>query len=264
MQAGRDRAARVAGGQRAELVTGGHRLPGADGRLQRLVGGAQSARMGDADDAPPGDATGEVDGAGGRRAHRHAGLSRQVDAAVAGQPGTRRRVEAPDHVRRPVQRPTERTGRDRRRGASPAESHSSRPDRHTPRPPGPRPDRHSPRRDRHSPRPDRHGPRRDRPRRERGHRPDRGHGASSDRRHSASLDRGHSASPDRGHSASLGEGGGGRVTHQGQHDHKERHQRVHEGSVGRTREEDNRAAATLWMAGPAVDNARKARRSAMG
>jgi hypothetical protein len=93
VQAGGGRAAGVAGVEAPERIAGGDRVTRLDGRRDRLVGGAQPAAVGDADDAAAGHPAGVDDRAGAGGPHRCAGPGGEVDAAVTGRPGLRRRVE---------------------------------------------------------------------------------------------------------------------------------------------------------------------------
>jgi len=117
VQAGGDRAARMAGLQRPERSAGGHRLAGAHLRHDRLVRGPQPARVVDADHPATGHPAGEVHDSGPGGEHARARLGGEVDAAVAGQPRRGRRSEPPDHRRPAVQRPAEPGGGAHRRPA---------------------------------------------------------------------------------------------------------------------------------------------------
>jgi hypothetical protein len=95
----------VAGVQRADQVTGPHRLALGHRRRNRLVRGAQTAGVVDTDHPTAGHLTREPDRASAGRVDRRTSTGRQVDAAVAGQPGLRRRIEPAHHRRVPVERP---------------------------------------------------------------------------------------------------------------------------------------------------------------
>jgi hypothetical protein len=105
VQAGGLDAAGVTAEQQAEWISGAHPVAGTHGRHERLVGGAQPARVRHADHASAGDVSSEVDDPGTGRAHGGARCGGQVDAAVAGQPGLGWRVEVARHARLPVERP---------------------------------------------------------------------------------------------------------------------------------------------------------------
>jgi hypothetical protein len=114
VQAGGDRAARVAGVQGADQITGPHRPALGHRRRHRLVRGAQAAGVVDADHPAAGHLTREPDHARPGRVHGSARIGGQIDTAVAGQPGPRRRIEPAHHGRVPVQRPAKaRTPADR-------------------------------------------------------------------------------------------------------------------------------------------------------
>ena len=66
-----------------------HGLSAVDGRGQRLVRRAQAARVVDADHAPTGQPPREVDHPGARRPDHRTRRAGEVDAPVAGKPGTR-------------------------------------------------------------------------------------------------------------------------------------------------------------------------------
>ncbi len=110
VQASRLGTARMTGRQRADL------LPRGDGIARstvpdehRLVGGSQAARMGHAHDTATRDLPGEDDRACPGRPDHHAGRSGEIRSAVTGQPGLRRRIEAPHDPRtgdRPPELPT--------------------------------------------------------------------------------------------------------------------------------------------------------------
>ncbi|GAA0570581.1 hypothetical protein GCM10010172_63770 [Paractinoplanes ferrugineus] len=106
MQAGGPGATLVPGDQKAQLVPGGKGVTRADAGLDRLIGGAQAAGMGDRDGP---DAAREADeddppGAGGPDHGARDGA--EVDPTMPGQPGPGRRVEAPGDLSR-LQRPQE-------------------------------------------------------------------------------------------------------------------------------------------------------------
>jgi hypothetical protein len=106
MQAGRGRAARVAGRERAEHGAAGDGVAGSDRDRDRLVGGTQAAGMVDRHDAPAGQHAG-VDhhsrAGGEHRLARHTG---KVHPAVARPVRVGRRIEPPCHDRPPRQRPS--------------------------------------------------------------------------------------------------------------------------------------------------------------
>ena len=84
----------AAGRHRADQVTRLDRSPLEHLRLDRLIGGAQAARMAHGDHRLAGDLPGHRDRAGRHREHRVASAGGEVDAAMAGLPGRGRRVEA--------------------------------------------------------------------------------------------------------------------------------------------------------------------------
>jgi len=105
VQASRPWAPRVAGGKPAERLASGHDLAGSYRRGQRLVGGAQAARVADGDHPAPRQHAGPADYAPAGRRYAGPGDRAEVDPSV---PGTVRglgRLEGPDHVRAPGERP---------------------------------------------------------------------------------------------------------------------------------------------------------------
>jgi hypothetical protein len=90
----------MAAGQHTDRLAGGDHVAGPDGGADRFVGGPQPARVADADDAAPGHDTGERDDATARRPHDGSGRGGKINPAVPGEPGSRRRIEAPYHVGR--------------------------------------------------------------------------------------------------------------------------------------------------------------------
>jgi hypothetical protein len=124
METGCRRAPRVTAHHDPHPGTPGNRRSGGDRHGDGLVRGAQAVRMVDAHHASAGHRAGEHDGSRPRRPYRGAGPGGQVDAAVAGQPGLGRRVEAPYHRGRPVERPPEATDRHRRPRRRPGQRRS--------------------------------------------------------------------------------------------------------------------------------------------
>jgi hypothetical protein len=140
VQAGRGRAAGVAGGEPAEQRTRGDGGAGPDGDRERLVRRAQAAGVVDRDHAAAGQHAGVDHDAGARGEHRVARRAGQIDPAVARPVRVCRRVEQPRHRRPPRQRPPPRPSSARRRRAPrPRPGHER---------PGPRPRRPRPRRPR--------------------------------------------------------------------------------------------------------------------
>jgi hypothetical protein len=105
VQAGGLGAPGVAAEQGADRLSGAHPVAGSHRRDDRLVGGAQAARVRHADHATAGDEPGVVDDPGAGSADGGARCGGKVDTAVASQPGLGRRVEVTRHARRPVERP---------------------------------------------------------------------------------------------------------------------------------------------------------------
>jgi hypothetical protein len=99
VQAGRDRAAGVAGVDAPDRIAGRDPVTGRDDRADRFVRGAQPAGVRDADHAATGHRAGVDDDPGAGGPHRRPGRGGEVDAAVTGQPGLGRRIERPDHPR---------------------------------------------------------------------------------------------------------------------------------------------------------------------
>ncbi|MBB5872230.1 hypothetical protein F4553_005664 [Allocatelliglobosispora scoriae] len=91
----------------SDHLAGADARTGRDARHHRFVGGAQAARVGDADHSPAGEATGEDDDPGTGRDNGRSRRGGEVDAAVAGEPGLGRREELPDHGGRAAERPAE-------------------------------------------------------------------------------------------------------------------------------------------------------------
>jgi hypothetical protein len=89
----------------ADRLPGFDRVTGRDDRDHRFVGRTQAVGMADADDPATSELAGVDDHAGPRGQDRLAGLTGEVDAAMAGQPGQGRRIEAADHRERAGQRP---------------------------------------------------------------------------------------------------------------------------------------------------------------
>jgi hypothetical protein len=98
----------MAAGERPDRLAGDDRVAGVQSGLDRFVGGPQPVGVRHADDAASGDHAREDDRAGARGSHDSAGRRREIDAAMPGQPGLRRRIEPPDHPRR-LDRPAEPT-----------------------------------------------------------------------------------------------------------------------------------------------------------
>jgi hypothetical protein len=106
VQAGRRRAAGVAGGEPAEHGTAGHGGAGPDRDRERLVGGAQAAGMVDRDDTAAGQHTGVDHQAGAGREHCVAGRAGQVNPPMPRPVRISRRVERARHRRPSRQRPS--------------------------------------------------------------------------------------------------------------------------------------------------------------
>ncbi|NJC14167.1 hypothetical protein F4558_003993 [Micromonospora profundi] len=98
----------MAGQELAQRRTGGDRLAGAYRRLDRLVGGPQTAGVAHGDHRSAGHHAGEEHGARPGAADHRAGLGGKVHAPVPGQPRPGRRVEPAHQAGRPVDRPAER------------------------------------------------------------------------------------------------------------------------------------------------------------
>jgi hypothetical protein len=129
VQAGGDGTAGMAAEQRPDRLAGRHRISGMDQRGHRLIGGAQAARVFDADHAGAGDRAGERDHTRSGRTDQLTGTAGEVDAPVPGQPRFGRRREPPGHRRCAVQRPAVAGGR----------RHARTHRRFPPRPGGPAP-----------------------------------------------------------------------------------------------------------------------------
>jgi hypothetical protein len=106
----------AATGDATDQLTHRHPLTGEHHRLHGFVRRPDTAVV-DRDDRLAGDPTGEVHRSRGGRQHRIAAARGQIDAAMAGSPAHRRRVEAADHSGRTRDRPTGRSrqARSRRR-----------------------------------------------------------------------------------------------------------------------------------------------------
>lgn len=105
MQAGRLGAARMAAEQGPDRLSGVHPVAGSHRRDDRLVGGAQPARVRHADHATAGDITGVVNDPTASGADGGARCGGKVDTAVTSQPGLGWWVEVARHARMPVDRP---------------------------------------------------------------------------------------------------------------------------------------------------------------
>ena len=91
-----------------------HGLAGPHRRGHRLVGRAQAAGVVDADDPLTRQRAGEDDHAGAGGEDRLSGGAAEVDPAMAGQPGLRRRRERAGDAQRTVHRGPPPDGRDER------------------------------------------------------------------------------------------------------------------------------------------------------
>ena len=111
MQARRGEAVTPGQHQAPDLLTRHNGDAGLATSHDGLVGRSQSVRVLDGHDRHSRDAAGECDHAFACRQHRLARRPGEVDAAVPGEPGLDRRVEATDDVVRRRQRPAPGLGR---------------------------------------------------------------------------------------------------------------------------------------------------------
>lgn len=106
MQASRSRAAGMASLKRADELPDHDHIADAEARCHRLIGGAQAARMRDADNAATGQPARIDDRPGSSGVHGRRWWRGKIDAAMTGEPGLGRWIERAHDMRR-VNRPPE-------------------------------------------------------------------------------------------------------------------------------------------------------------